>query len=260
MKLSSTMEPYVNHLTPTATYTPTLSGGIGAHALRRFYEHHFLRQLPPSMHLRLISRTIGADRVVDELYTSFEHTQEIPWLLPGVAPTGKRVEIVLVSIVSVRGGRLYSEHVYWDQASVLVQVGLLDPKLLPREAQDKTDRMPVVGREAARRVLEEDPEVEGQGRRDYHNRLIRRARAKKHQRDAAGGGGGDNGAVATPGVEESGTELGGKGDDDVNRGKGKVVQREGKKPGPEVGNANGGEESTGGGQSKAMVEDAQNED
>ncbi|PLN83224.1 dienelactone hydrolase [Aspergillus taichungensis] len=257
MKLSSTMEPYVNHLTPTATYTPTLSGGIGTHALRRFYEHHFLRQLPPSMHLRLISRTIGADRVVDELYTSFEHTQEIPWLLPGVAPTGKRVEIVLVSIVSVRGGRLYSEHVYWDQASVLVQVGLLDPKLLPREAQDKTDRMPVVGREAARRVLEEDPEEEGQGRRDYHNRLIRRARAKKHQRE----GGGDGGPVATPGVEESGTELGGKDDEGgVNHGKGKVVQREGKNPGPEVGNANGGEESTGAGQSKATVEDAQNED
>lgn len=259
MKLSSTMEPYVNHLTPTATYTPTLSGGIGAHALRRFYEHHFLRQLPPSMHLRLISRTIGADRVVDELYTSFEHTQEIPWLLPGVAPTGKRVEIVLVSIVSVRGGRLYSEHVYWDQASVLVQVGLLDPKLLPREAQDKTDRMPVVGREAARRVLEEDPEGEGEsGRRDYHNRLIRRARAKKIQQQQHDGGG----AVATPGVEESGTELGGK--DDVGHRKGKVVQREGKQPGPEVGNGNGnsGEESTGGGdgQSKATVEDAQNED
>lgn len=95
-------------------------------------------------------------------------------MLPGVPATNKRVEIILVSIVSLRGGRLYSEHVYWDQASVLVQVGLLDPKLLPNGVQG-VDRLPVVGREAARRILHEDTELEQE---DYHNKMIRRARAR----------------------------------------------------------------------------------
>lgn len=168
------MDGYVQHKTPAVTYTSTLSGGIGAQALRHFYENHFLGRLPPSMRIRLLSRTSGADRVVDELYIAFEHTQEIPWMLPGVPPTHRRVEIILVSIVSMRAGRLYSEHTYWDQASVLVQIGLLDPKLVPGSAQG-VDRLPVVGREAARRIMHEDPEVEQE---DYHNRLIKRANAR----------------------------------------------------------------------------------
>ncbi|KAJ5667828.1 uncharacterized protein N7477_006398 [Penicillium maclennaniae] len=172
--LSKTMEGYTKERTPSVTYGPTLSGAIGAPALRRFYEHYFLGRLPPSMRIRLLSRTAGPDRVVDELYISFEHSQEIPWMLPGIPPTNKRVEIILVSIVSMRGGRLYSEHTYWDQASVLVQIGLLDPKLIPGSVQG-VDKLPVVGREAARRILHEDPEVEQE---DYHNRLIRRANAR----------------------------------------------------------------------------------
>ncbi|KAE8152186.1 hypothetical protein BDV25DRAFT_75028 [Aspergillus avenaceus] len=221
MNLSDTMEPYVNHLNPAVTYTPTVSGGIGQHALRRFYEQSFLRALPPSMRLRLVSRTVGADRVVDELHAAFQHTQEVPWMLPGVPPTEKQVEIMLVSIVSLRAGRLYSEHVYWDQASVLVQVGLLDPKLVPQGVQG-VDRLPVVGRESARRILEENPEAEG---RDYHNRLIRRARAKQK-----GKGG------ATPSVEESGNEFF-KNEAEKplqdGQGKGKAVQRESPQHGPD---------------------------
>jgi hypothetical protein len=158
-----------------------MSGGIGTQALRRFYENHFLGKLPPSMHIRLLSRTTGADRVVDELYVSFEHTQEIPWMLPGVPPTKKRVEIIIVSIVSLRAGRLYSEHTYWDQASVLVQVGLLDPKLVPESAEG-VDRLPILGREAARRILHEDPENEQVA---YHNRMIRRARALRNRSSRA---------------------------------------------------------------------------
>lgn len=106
------------------------------------------------MKLTLLSRTIGADRVVDEMHVAFRHSQEMPWILPGLPPTNKRVEVLVVSIVTLRGGRLYHEHVYWDQASVLVQVGLLDPKIVPKKASERgVDRLPVVGREAARRVL-----------------------------------------------------------------------------------------------------------
>ena len=78
-----------------------------------------------------VSRTIGADRVVDEMVVSFTHDREIDWMLPGIAPTGRRVEVPLVAVVGFRGSKLYHEHIYWDQASVLVQIGLLDPNGLP---------------------------------------------------------------------------------------------------------------------------------
>ena len=108
--------------------------------------------------MKLLSRTIGSDRVVDEMYISFEHTQEIPWMLPGVPATNKKVEVALVSVVCIRGEKLYHEHIYWDQASVLVQVELLDPSLIPDAFKGKVKRLPVAGRESARKVLDEDSE------------------------------------------------------------------------------------------------------
>ncbi|KAH7142908.1 hypothetical protein B0J13DRAFT_476291 [Dactylonectria estremocensis] len=147
-----TLSAYTTHKIPHVTHIPTLTGGIGAAELQRFYSEFFTN--PPSMKLTLLSRTIGADRAVDEMHVRFKHTQEVPWILPGVPATNKRVEVLMVSIVVMRGGKLYHEHVYWDQASVLVQVGLLDPKLVPKAARKiGVERLPVVGREAARRVL-----------------------------------------------------------------------------------------------------------
>lgn len=130
-------EPYVNHV-------PTLTGGVGNALLHRFYKYHFIPSLPEDTALTSISRTIGIDRVVDEMIFSFTHTKEIDWMLPGVPPTGKRVEIPLVVIACLRGGKLYHEHIYWDQASVLVQIGLLDPEGLP-----------VAGVETANKVIDE---------------------------------------------------------------------------------------------------------
>ena len=89
-----------------------------------------------------VSRTVDANRIVDEMTISFTHTQEIPWMLPGVAPTGKAVIAAFVVIVGVKEGKVDYEHIYWDQASVLVQIGLLDPHGLP-----------VVGAENARKIL-----------------------------------------------------------------------------------------------------------
>jgi carboxymethylenebutenolidase len=62
---------------------------------------------------------------------SFTHTQETPWMLPGIAPTGRKVEVPLVAIVRFRDGKLAHEHIYWDQASVLKQIGLLTDESLP---------------------------------------------------------------------------------------------------------------------------------
>ena len=52
-------------------------------------------------------------------------------MLPGIPPTGKRVEIPHVVVMKFENGKVAHEHIYWDQASVLVQVGLLDPVNLP---------------------------------------------------------------------------------------------------------------------------------
>ena len=128
--------PYVNHV-------PTMTGGVGHDQLKRFYKYHFIGGNPPDTELKPISRTVGADQIVDELLFCFTHTSEIDWMLPGIAPTGKRVEIPLVAIVRFEGDKVAHEHIYWDQASVLVQVGLLDPKGLP-----------VAGIETARKVAD----------------------------------------------------------------------------------------------------------
>ncbi len=116
--------PYVNHI-------PTMTGGVGHDQLKRFYKYHFIGANPPDTTLKTVSRTVGADSVVDEMLFSFTHTHEIDWMLPGVAPTGRRVEIPLVAIAQFRDGKLAHEHIYWDQASVLVQIGLLEPGKLP---------------------------------------------------------------------------------------------------------------------------------
>jgi len=155
---------------PHVTNMPTLTGGIGASELQSFYADFFVNTHPETLEITLISRTIGVRRVVDELHVSFKHTTEMPWILPSVPPTGRRVEIMMVSIVAIKAGKLQHEHVYWDQASVLMQVGLLDPKLLPERAKEKgTTSMPVVGKEAARRMLGKERDYE-QGQAD--NELI----------------------------------------------------------------------------------------
>jgi carboxymethylenebutenolidase len=117
-------EPYVNHV-------PTMTGGVGHDQLKRFYKYHFIGENPPDTELVPISRTVGTDQVVDEMLFKFTHTSEIDWMLPGVKPTGKKVEVPLVAIVRFVDGKVAHEHIYWDQASVLVQVGLLDPAGLP---------------------------------------------------------------------------------------------------------------------------------
>jgi carboxymethylenebutenolidase len=145
-----TMVPdaYVNHI-------PVLTGGVGRDELRDFYSRRFIPQMPPDTELIPVSRTIGADRLIDEFIFRFTHTVKMDWMLPGVPPTGKRVEVPTVVIVHFREGKLAHEHIYWDQASVLVQLGLLDPAGLP-----------VAGAETARKVLDH---------RLPSNELIRRA-------------------------------------------------------------------------------------
>jgi carboxymethylenebutenolidase len=129
-------DAYVNHI-------PVMTGGVGHQELREFYSKRFIPQMPPDTELTPISRTVGADQLVDEMVFKFTHTIPMDWMLPGIAPTGRRVEVPLVAIVHFRDGKLAHEHIYWDQASVLVQLGLLDPSGLP-----------VAGVESARKALD----------------------------------------------------------------------------------------------------------
>jgi carboxymethylenebutenolidase len=129
--------PHLNHV-------PTMAGGVGRDGVRAFYRDHLVGKFfPPDVKMTPVSRTVGENQVVDELVIGFTHTMRIDWLLPGVAPTGKPVEMAVAVIVGFKDGKISHEHIYWDQASVLVQVGLLDPKDLP-----------VGGREVAEKVLD----------------------------------------------------------------------------------------------------------
>src|SRR5467141_458567 len=141
-------DAYVNHI-------PVLTGGVGKDELREFYSKRFIPQMPPDTEMTAISRTIGNDQLVDEMVFKFTHTIRMDWMLPGIPPTGKRVEVPLVAIIRFRNGKLAHEHIYWDQASVLVQIGLLDAA-----------KLPVAGVESARKVL--DPTLPA-------NALMRRA-------------------------------------------------------------------------------------
>ncbi|MGH9770338.1 MAG: ester cyclase [Candidatus Acidiferrales bacterium] len=129
-------DAYVNHV-------PVMTGGFGKAALRDFYSRRFIPCMPPDTKLKPVSLTVGKNQIVDEMIFSFTHTQEMPWMLPGVSPTNRHVDVPVVAIVQFRDGKLASEHIYWDQASVLKQIGLLtDPAL------------PVFGSETARKVLD----------------------------------------------------------------------------------------------------------
>ena len=129
-----TAEPHVN-------FVPLMIGARGRTELHDFYANHFLNQIPPDLETVGVSRTVGQGRVVDELILRFTHSIRLDWVLPGIAPTGKRVEVPFVAVIKFDGDKIAHEHLYHDQASVLVQLGLLDRTL------------PVCGGEIAAQVL-----------------------------------------------------------------------------------------------------------
>jgi carboxymethylenebutenolidase len=139
---------YVNHV-------PVMTEGRGRQEMLEFYGGYFIPQMSADTQLTPVCRTVGQGRVIDEMIFAFTHDIVMDWMRPGVLPTGRRVEVPLVVAVQMREGEVVCERIYWDQASVLVQIGLLDPSHLP-----------VAGAETARKVL--DPSLPS-------NELIRRA-------------------------------------------------------------------------------------
>jgi carboxymethylenebutenolidase len=131
-----TAEPYVHNVV-------TAKGGYGGDGVRRYYTEEFVGKMPKDTQVIPISRTVGKDQVVDELILTFTHDIPIESMLPGVPPTGRFVELPHVVVMKFEDGKIAHEHIYWDQASLLVQVGLLDP-----------ERVPATGAEQARKLVE----------------------------------------------------------------------------------------------------------
>jgi len=127
---------YVNHV-------PVMTGGRGRDEMLEFYGRHFIPKMPADTRITPVCRTVGQERVIDEIIFSFTHDIEMDWMLPGVPPTGRHVDVPTVVVVQLGGDDIVCERIYWDQASVLVQIGRLD-----------ASRLPVVGVESARKVLD----------------------------------------------------------------------------------------------------------
>jgi carboxymethylenebutenolidase len=144
---------------PYLTHVPVLTGGYGRDEVRRFYETYFVGRWPVDTQITQISRTIGQGRVIDELIVSFTHDAEMPAILPGVEPTGRKVELPHVVVMGINDGKVSYEHIYWDQGSLLAQIGMLDPT-----------KLPITGVEQARKLV--DPKLPS-------NELIRRAEKAK---------------------------------------------------------------------------------
>jgi carboxymethylenebutenolidase len=140
--VDATMDTMVDD--PYLLHVPVLTGDSGRAHVRRFYGDHFIPKIPADWEIIEISRTVGADQVVDEMVATFTHDAEVDFLLPGVPPTRRHVEVPIVAIGAFRGDEVRYEHIYWDQASVLVQIGVLDRAGLP-----------VTGVEQARKLLDD---------------------------------------------------------------------------------------------------------
>ena len=127
-------EPYVWHV-------PALTGASGGEAVRRFYATQFIGRTPADAVLHPISRTVSADRVIDEFVLEFTHDAEIPFMLPGVAPTGRKARVPTVVVMGFEDDKVAYEHIYWDQATLLAQLGLLDPAGLPIAGAEQAERL-----------------------------------------------------------------------------------------------------------------------
>ena len=127
-------EPYVLHV-------PVMTGGVGYNDVYNFYKNDFVGKMPKDVKITRISRTVGKNQVVDELIISFTHNMEVKSLLPGVQPTSKYVELPIVVVMKFRGNKIVYENIYWDQASLLTQLGLLDAENLPIKGIEQSEKL-----------------------------------------------------------------------------------------------------------------------
>jgi carboxymethylenebutenolidase len=133
---------------------PSGSGAAGREGVRDFYAHQFLPGIPPDLDMLPISEVFAEEHVVTECVMKFTHTVRMEWMLPGVPPTGRRAELLLVAIARFENGKIASKHIYWDAAALLFQLRLVDSaavaagvrsaaKVLKRAAQRPIEAKPL---------------------------------------------------------------------------------------------------------------------
>jgi len=111
---------------PYVLAIPLGTGGTGRIGVREFYANQFLPYIPPDFELISLSQVFGEDRIVEEFVIRFTHTLVMEWMLPGLRATGRKAEFAFVGIIQFQAGKVANEHLYWDQATVLSQLGVLD--------------------------------------------------------------------------------------------------------------------------------------
>jgi carboxymethylenebutenolidase len=126
---------------PHLYHAPTMCGGNTRDDIFAFYRDHFVTKWPADTTVTRISRTVGEEQIVDELVMQFTHDVVVDPLLPGIAPTGKRVSIAVVVIVKFDGDKVAHEHIYWDQGSLLAQIGSIDASHLPITGAEQAEHL-----------------------------------------------------------------------------------------------------------------------
>jgi len=111
---------------PYVFIVPSRIGRVGRAAVHEFYANNFLPNIPPDLEITSLSQTFGDDRIVEEMVMRFTHTVDMDWMLSGLPATGRRAEFALVGVIRFQAGKVAHEHLYWDQATVLSQLGVVD--------------------------------------------------------------------------------------------------------------------------------------
>ena len=125
---------------PMLVHVPVGTGATGREPLRKFYKEIFIPQMPPDVETELLTRSVAQDRVIDEFLLRLTHSVRMDWFAPGIEPTGRRVVVPTVGIIAFEDGKISSEHIYWDQATVLLQLGVLEAGL-PALGAEQADRL-----------------------------------------------------------------------------------------------------------------------
>ena len=125
---------------------------VGRAAVHEFYANKFLPQIPPDLEITSLSQTFGNDRIVEEMVIRFTHSIDMDWILPGLRPTNRRAEFVLAGIIQFEAGKVAYEHLYWDQATLLSQMGVLDHPLAGAGIASATELLKLQSAMTAARV------------------------------------------------------------------------------------------------------------
>jgi carboxymethylenebutenolidase len=130
---------------PHLLNVPTGRGGRGREQVRRFYEDEFVGCMPDDARIESLGLAVGTTRLTEEVVLTFTHDRVMPWILDGIAPTGKELRVAQMAVVGFAGGKIAYEHIWWDQATVLVQLGRLEPAGLPVLGAEQADGLTALG-------------------------------------------------------------------------------------------------------------------